>query len=291
MSLNRREFLRNSSLAVLGAAVLSKFAQAQPLPWPPGLQLWTVGDLCQKDLPGTLQKVSAIGYKDVEFAGYYGHTPKQIVELLKENGLRSTSMHFSPADWTNWRAQWPQFASDIASMGIPYAVFPMFHPMLEAGQFAQGADTLNQLAQEAQKAGVKFAFHNHNYEFRAQGNETGFDYFLQHTDPKLVNFEMDCYWVVQAGHDPVHYLDTFPGRIALLHIKDRVPGFPTSTDLGKASLHTTSVGKGNINWVPIFKAAEKSGVKQYYVEQENNFLPSKFDSIKLSVDYLKQLQI
>lgn len=291
MSLNRREFLRNSSFAILGSAALSKLALAEPLPWPPGLQLWTIGDLCQKDLPGSLAKVAAMGYKDVEFAGFYNHTPQQIVALLKENNLHSTSMHFQPTNIRNWRAEWTKFTDTVASMGITYATLPMFFPMLQAGQFAKGADTLNSLAQDARNCGVKFAFHNHNYEFRMQGNEPGLDYMIQHTDAALVNFEMDCYWVVEGGHDPVHYLTTYPNRIALLHIKDRLPGFPTSTNLDAKALHTTSVGKGNIDWVPIFRVAEKAGVKQYYVEQENNFLPSKFDSIKLSVDYLKQLQI
>jgi sugar phosphate isomerase/epimerase len=291
MSLNRREFLRNSSFAVLGTTLASKLARAATLPWPPGLQLWTVMDLCQNDLPGTLKQVSALGYKDVELPGYFGRTPQQITVLLKENGLRSTSVHFFPADWTNWRQAWPQFVHDVAAVGATYATFPMFHPNLEAGQFAKAAGTLNELARECEKGGVQFAYHNHNYDFRPQGNEPGLDYFIQNTDPKLVKFEMDCYWVVEAGYDPVHYLKKYPGRIALLHIKDRVPGFPTSTTLGDAALHTTSVGKGNIKWIPIFEAAEKSGVKQYYVEQENNFMTPKFESIKLSIDYLKQLKV
>ena len=291
MPLNRRDFLRNSSLIVLGSTVLSKLVSAESLPWPPGLQSWTLGDLCRRDLPGTLKKLSAMGYKDIEFAGYYGHTIAEIKSMLADNGLRSTSLHFTSNSGNHGRAQWPKFCNDVAEIGATYATFPMFHPMLQAGQFGKAVDTLNALAKQADTGGVKFAYHNHNYEFRPQGKEPGYDYILKNTDAALVNMELDCYWMVQAGYDPVQYMNQYPGRFALIHVKDRLPGFPTSTDLGIAALHTTAVGKGSINWVPIFQAAEKAGVKQYYVEQENNFMRSKFDSVKASVDYLKQLQI
>jgi sugar phosphate isomerase/epimerase len=154
--------------------------------------------------------------------------------------------------------------------------------------YKQAADQFNRWAEQTNKRGMRFGFHNHNYEFRKFGDTTGFDTLLARTDPKLVFFEMDCYWIAQAGLDPVKMLKEHGSRIKLLHVKDRKAGFPTSTELNKPAEHFAEVGTGEIDWKAVFATASASGVEHYFVEQDECERPP-LESLQISYNNLQKL--
>jgi sugar phosphate isomerase/epimerase len=135
---------------------------------------------------------------------------------------------------------------------------------------------------------MRFAFHNHNYEFHKFEHDTGYDILLRETDPSLVYLEMDCYWMTQAGKDPLAMLKMLSGRIKMLHLKDRLPGFTPSQTLDDAAEHFTEVGTGTIQWRPILEAAQRSGVEHYFVEQDHTS-GAALESIKVSYNNLRKI--
>jgi sugar phosphate isomerase/epimerase len=145
-------------------------------------------------------------------------------------------------------------------------------------------------AVETRKAGIQFCYHNHNFEFKKYGDTTAYDFLLKQLDPKLVKFEMDCFWVTHAGQDPVAYFKKHPGRFPLLHIKDLKAGNPPTTEMDARMGLFTEVGKGTINWKRIFAAAPQGGMKHYYVEQDFCERPP-LESIKVSYEYLHELKV
>jgi len=154
--------------------------------------------------------------------------------------------------------------------------------------FKKAADRFNKWGTALQQRGMKFAFHNHNYEFRRLGDTDGFDTLLTRTDPKLVFFEMDCYWMTQAGRDPVKMLEQYPKRIRMLHLKDRKPGFPPSQELNDAAGHFTEVGTGTLNWKAILALAEKNNIDYMFVEQDETERPV-LESLRISYNNLQKL--
>lgn len=156
--------------------------------------------------------------------------------------------------------------------------------------YKRSADACNQLGEEARKHGLQYAYHNHNLEFKKFGDVTAYDTLLRSTDPELVTMEMDCGWIVAAGHDPVAYLDRYPGRYRLLHIKAFKAGPPSLSLSGPARPTPTELGRGVPDYKPVFVAAKKAGVEQYYVEQEPPFteLPA-MEAIKVDYQYLHNL--
>jgi sugar phosphate isomerase/epimerase len=157
--------------------------------------------------------------------------------------------------------------------------------------YKRSAETCNQLGAEARKHGLQYAYHNHNLEFRKFGDFTAYDTLLSSTDPQLVKMEMDCGWVAAAGYDPVAYLDKFPDRYRLLHIKAFKSGAPTVSLQGAHRPEPTELGRGAMDYKPIFAAAKKAGVEQYYVEQEPPFteMPA-MEAIRVDYDFLHKLQ-
>jgi sugar phosphate isomerase/epimerase len=127
---------------------------------------------------------------------------------------------------------------------------------------------LNEWGKRASDLGLHFGFHNHDYEFRPFGDTTGFDILISETDPKLVCLEMDCYWIAQSGHDPVQMLNRLGRRVRMIHLKDRLPGFPPSFDMSESSAHFTEVGTGSIDWPAIIATAKKLDVEHYFVEHD-----------------------
>jgi sugar phosphate isomerase/epimerase len=154
--------------------------------------------------------------------------------------------------------------------------------------FKQAADQYNKWGEQVKRAGMRFGFHNHNYEFRRFGDTTGFDALISRTDANLVCMEMDCYWIVQAGQDPVEMFKRLGGRIQLLHLKDRKAGFPTSQDLNEQAEHFAPVGAGTLDWKHILRAAEENGVRHMFVEQDSGELPPT-ESLRISYQNLQRL--
>jgi sugar phosphate isomerase/epimerase len=154
--------------------------------------------------------------------------------------------------------------------------------------YEQAADQFNIWGEQARKRGMRFGFHNHNYEFRQFGKTTGFETLLERTDPQLVWLEMDCYWITQAGRDPVKMLAEHGSRIRLLHLKDRKPGFPPSQELNDAAGHFTEVGSGTINWKAILAAAQQNGVEHLFVERDSGDR-TPLESLRVSYQNLQRI--
>jgi sugar phosphate isomerase/epimerase len=280
---------RRSFLATLGAATVALAAKrpdrllASRKLNRVGIQLYTVRKQMEKDLPGTLAHIAQIGYKEVEFAGYFGRKPNEIRALVAKNGLTAPSSHVPyPED----AKAWAQTLSDAKTAGHQYVTVAWTpdEKRNRPGGFKAVADDFNKAGEEARKAGLRFAYHNHDYELKKSADGTlPFEVLLQNTDPKLVTYEMDLYWMVKGGADPIDYFKRFPGRFTLVHVKDA-----TAAPERKMA----DVGSGTIDFPKIFAydAAHGSHIKHAFVERDDaTDLPDPFASTKASYGYLAKM--
>jgi sugar phosphate isomerase/epimerase len=277
----RREFITLSATALASAAL---FAQQSKTRQPIGLQLYTVRQQAESDLPKTLAGVRAAGYDEVElYWNVYSHPAAELKRMLHDAGLRAPSGHF---DYDGLESKL-DFAREL---GLQYVICPMLPKGMWTSPkgFHDAADQFNRWGSKIQKLGMTFGFHNHNYEFRRFGAQTGFDILMANTDPKLVKWEMDCYWMTQAGQDPLTMLAKHKDRIRMLHLKDRKPGFATSQELNKAAEHFTEFGTGSIQWKPILEKAKANGVEHYFIEQDEVERPP-MQSIRISLQNARKL--
>jgi sugar phosphate isomerase/epimerase len=280
--LNRRDFLQLSA-AALGTLALRNSLSAKNT-FPLGVQLYTVREQAEKDLGAVLAHIAKIGYTEVEtYWNVYTHPAKELRGMITANGLTVPSGHF---DYDGLESKL-DYAKEL---GVEYVICPMLPKNMwtSADGFKTAADQFNKWGEQVRSMGMQFGFHNHNYEFRKFGDTTGFDILTTEADPKLVCLEMDCYWITQAGQDPVAMLNKYGSRIQLLHLKDRLPGYPTSQILGPEAEHMTEVGSGTINWKAIIATAEKTGVKHYFVERDNGSTPA-FESLRVSYENLRKI--
>lgn len=260
---NRRDFLTTLGAALGATALGSNRAFAAGLDAKKlsriGIQLYTVRSLTEKNLEGTLASLAGIGYKEVEFAGYFGRTPAQVRAMLKENKLTSPSTHIPlPANSDSWKKS----CDEAKAIGHEWVVVPwLAEPQRPVGDAWGGlADRFNALAKIAKAHGLKFAYHNHDFEFAKAGKATALDLLLARTDPKLVDFEMDLYWVYKGGGDPLDFFKRYAHRFPLLHVKDATAA--PARDM-------VDVGSGTIDFGKIFAKAGASGQKHIYVEHDN----------------------
>ena len=277
---SRRDVLRSGFAAVVSLAGQRLFADQRIHP-PLGVQLYTVRRQAESDLGPLLKQIRAIGYEEVEtYWNVYSHPAKELRQLILDAGLKVPSGHF---DYKGLPAKL-DYAKEL---GLNFVICPILPEELRntADDFRRTADQFNQWGERARSLGMRFGFHNHNYEFRSLGGTTGFDVLVERTDPDLVCFEMDCYWVTQAGHDPVTMLQKLGKRVRMLHLKDRRGGFPPSQELNKSAEHFTEVGSGSIDWKKVLTAAEQLQVEHLFVEQdESERLP--IESLRISYRHL-----
>lgn len=276
----RREFIKFSVVAASGV-LMDKFAAAHH---PLGVQLYTVRDQAERDLPAVLEAVHEIGYQEVEtYWDVYSHPAAELRRMISDHGLRVSSGHFNYAGLDS-KIEYAK------TLGVDYMVCPMLPEDMRhtLDGFRRAADQLNVWGEKVRQAGMQLGFHNHNYEFRHFGDTTGFETLMEGTDPKLLCLEMDCYWVVQAGEDPLRMTERYGNRIELLHLKDRKAGFPTSQVMDASAEHFTEVGSGTINWKAVLAVAESNGVKHFYVERDSGDLPA-IESLRVSFKYLQRL--
>lgn len=278
----RREFLGTLGLGALGAATLACTrtngqASTPPTVMPIGIQLYTLRSLLERDFDGTLARVAEIGYREVEFAGYYNRTPEQVREVLRRTGLTAPSAHIPvPATDADW-----QRALDAATIiGHQWAVIPWIDPAQRGTALPGLADRLNHLGAMTKAAGLRQAYHNHDFEFASNGSGgTWLDALLTHTDPQLVSFEMDVYWVTKAGADPLALMAKYPGRFPLLHLKDATPA---------PERRMADVGSGTIDWPAVLRAARTQGLEHAFVERDDASDP--LASARASYTYLSALR-
>jgi sugar phosphate isomerase/epimerase len=291
--MNRRTFIGTSIAAAVATSRPAWSAETHHIDRV-GLQLYTVRDLMKKDFEGTVAKVAQIGYKEVEFAGYFGHSPQDVRAILEKDGLTSPSAHVG---YDIVEKKWPETLDAAHAIGHTFIVCPMIDPKKRgADGWKSAAELFNHAGESAQKAGIQFAYHNHAFEFEpseALGNKMPYDFLLESTDPKLVKMEMDLCWITVGAQDPLKYFDRYPGRFPLVHVKDWTSKGPGGNDYGGATGaskkpgHMTDVGRGEIDWKRIFAKSDKAGIQHYFVE--NDEPKSPFDDIKISYDYLSKL--
>jgi sugar phosphate isomerase/epimerase len=278
---NRRKFLQLSIAAAGGLAATKLLASERPSL---GVQLYTVREQAERDLPAVLETIRKIGYTEVEtYWDIYGHSAAELRRMIDDHGLSVPSGHFN-YDGLESKIDYAK------ALGVEYVICPMLPKdmWLTLDGYERGADQFNIWGEKIHQAGMQFGFHNHNYEFRRFGDTTGFETLMKRCDPKLVCLEMDCYWIVQAGRDPLQMFQQYGKRIKLLHLKDRKPGFPTSWVQNATADHFTEVGAGTIHWREILAAAEKNGVRHMFVERDSGDLPA-MESLRVSFQNLQKI--
>jgi len=278
-AIERREFVK--TLAAAGVAIAVPHARrtthdARRLD-KVGIQLYTVRDQMKADFEGTLAHVAEIGYKEVEFAGYFDHTPADVRAILDRHGLSAPSTHIALGEIDAWKAS----LDTAKAIGHEYIVVPWIpqEKRLTLDGWKNVAGVFNRAAQLAHDAGLQFAYHNHDFEFPKLEGQVPYDVLLQNTDPKLVQLEIDLYWITKGGQDPLNYFSRWPGRIPLVHVKDSA---------GAPEHKMVDVGQGKIDWKRIFAKKEQAGIKHFFVEHDQP--PQPFQDIAASYNYLKGLE-
>jgi sugar phosphate isomerase/epimerase len=269
----------------------------------PGVQLFTFFNVIDNDVTGTLQKIADLGYKNIESAfskkgGYYGMKPKEFAATLKDMGMSWKSHHVLGAPFKmppntkppagpdgkpitippmkNLRDNYQELIDEAAEGGVTYLVCAST-PINTLDDIKSSIAVLNKAAEAAQKAGLQFAYHNHDAEFKTVDGVVPYELFLSETNPELVKMELDLAWSIKGGTDPVALFQKHPGRFPLWHVKD--------LDAERKTI--LPVGKGNIDFKRIFSAASTAGMKNYFVEHD---MPADaFASVKESIQNLKNI--
>jgi sugar phosphate isomerase/epimerase len=282
MNCDRREFLAAAGAGALALTLPAAGAARRPPRQPAGqlgdigVQLYTVRTLLEKDFDGTLAQIAKIGYKEVEFAGYYDRKPDALRKQLDTLGLAAPSAHVGlDALGDNWS----RTLDDAESLGHDYLVIAWLdqkdRSTLDA--LRSTIEKFNRAGEEATKRGIGFAYHNHDFEFTPIDDRMPYDVLLAECDPDNVLFEMDLFWITKGGQDPVAYFDQYPGRFPMVHVKDMGAG-----------QQMTDVGKGQIDWARIFSKHEDAGIQHYFVEHDEPADPMA--SISTSYRYLRALR-
>ena len=284
----RRNFIKHTGLLAAGAALLPSFACSMSAAKPVvGLQLYSLRDIIGKDITSIIEKVAAIGYKEVETYGYskkdgfWGLDAKAFASLLKQNGLKSPSGHFDMDGFMEGKGSdnLKSYIEAANVLGNKYVTVPYLQEStrITADDYKKVASKLNEAASLCKSSGLRLAYHNHDFEFTKFGNTTGYEIMLNETDKNLVDFEMDLYWVVRSRVDPLLLFKAHPKRFTMWHIKDMDK---------KNNALNTEIGQGAVNFKSIFTEAKLAGVKHYFVEHEFNYKPDELGSIKTSFEYV-----
>jgi sugar phosphate isomerase/epimerase len=314
---NRRKFLEQSAMLAIAGMVLPGLGKAasffdQKATPAIGLQLYTLGDLMTTDAKGTLEKLAAIGYKELESAGsqkgnYYGFKPKEFAAMIKDMGMTWRSAHvggaaFKPEQMMkmaknaadsarmqkmmerfknmppvlNFQNDYQRLADDAAEGGISYLVCSSI-PVSTMDEIKTAVEVFSKAGEASKKAGVQFAYHNHTTEFDEVEGNRPFDYILTNTDKDLVKMELDLAWATKANQDPIELFKQYPGRFPLWHAKD----------LNKDTKFPAEVGTGIVDFKRIFANAKESGMKYFFVEQDG--APQPLENVTHSYNYLTKM--
>jgi sugar phosphate isomerase/epimerase len=237
-----------------------------------GIQAYTVRSLMQRDVAGTLAALAAIGYREVELAGFYGKTAAEMRRALDNAHLTAPSGHVAVLT-----SDWDTLIADAKTIGQQYIVCPFIDEKdRTVGGYKRIAARFNEFGEKTQRAGIQFAYHNHDFEFENVGGVVPYDLLCEACDPKLVQMEIDIFWMVKGGRDPVTYFAKYPGRFPMVHAKDMTK----SGDM-------VDVGKGAIDFARIFQRSAEAGLKHVFVEHDEP--PAPLDDARASYEYLRQL--
>ena len=254
---------------------------------PTGLQLYSLRADFAKDVPGTLKFARELGFREVELAGTYKLKPEEFKKMLDENGLKPIATHFP---YERYRDDIDGVIRDAKIFGLKYAgvAWIPHKGAWDEAQCRAAAEVFNKAGAALAQHGIKMFYHCHGYEFVPYGDGTLFDLFLKLTDPKTVVMEMDILWVVFPGQDPVKLFEKYGKRFELVHLKDLKKGVKTGELTGHTDVtNDVAIGSGQMDYPVIFKAAQKAGVKYYFIEDES---PSVREQLPQSLKYLKQVK-
>jgi sugar phosphate isomerase/epimerase len=254
------------------AKVLASTAESEKLA-KVGLQLYTVREQMKASVPKTLAAVAKAGYKEVEFAGYFGHSADDIRKMLDDVGLVAPSSHIQMAQLGTEFGSLLDYANRVGHEYLVVAWIDAEERTIPG--YTKIAARFNKAAHEADLSEVKFGYHNYSFEFTPLNGQVPYDLLLKECDPRIVKMEIDVFWMKQGGGDPVKYMERYPGRFTMLHVKD----------MGPAPKHAMmDVGQGTIDWKKIFRAGKLGGVEHVFVE--NDEAKDQIDSIKRRYKYL-----
>lgn len=285
MSITRRTFLGTAAAAATAALFLDSKSHASALGLPIGLQLYSVRTLLPNDFDGTLKQVAALGYQEVEGAGFFNHSADEVNAAMKAAGLRLVSTHYPLSTLL------PQIDTIIPfckSLGLQYIVCssPMHRQPgggrepLTLDDWHWNIEQFNTIGEKIRASGMHFAYHNHVETFAVTEGKLPYDELMAHTEPDKVSFEMDCGWVIAAGHNPIELLKQYGARIVMLHVKDFDNNKPPSVELGT----------GSIDYKPIFAAAKKyAHIRHCFVEQEE-FSHPIMEALKVDATYMQRFR-
>ena len=261
--------------ALTAAGSGSGTTRLQPL----GVQLYTLRSEMEGRVEQTLERVAAIGYQEVEFvrSQYFGHSPTEIRGMLARTGLRAPASHIAPSFETD---AWERILDDANEVGHEYVVVASIPLNMRANldDWRRTAEAMTEAGERARAAGLQYAYHNHDFEFIEMDGRVAFDVFCEASDPDLVQIELDLFWIIHGGGDPVAFFNRWPGRVPLVHVKDRT-----------AAGEMVDVGAGVIDWAGLFQHIGHAGMKHFFVEHDHP--DGAFRSIEASYRYLSRLEV
>ncbi|MGZ3811623.1 MAG: sugar phosphate isomerase/epimerase family protein [Mucilaginibacter sp.] len=301
MDTSRRDFIKNTAFVVAGATLLSNDLFASPKKIERvGIQLYSVRDAMGKDPMGSLKKIADMGYLHVEHANYinrkfYGYTAKEFKKILSDMVLQMPSGHtvMTAHDWDNskndFTDKWKYTIEDAAEVGQRYVISPWLDESLrhDMDGLKRFMDQFNKCGELCKKSGMKFGYHNHNFEFSTKvGDSDLYDFILKNTDPELVAQQMDVGNMLGAGGVALDLLKQYPGRFELMHVKDEIK---SDTGQGMDGYDSTILGTGVMPVKDIVKAARKiGGTSQFIIEQESYQGKDPFDCVKIDLQTMKK---
>jgi sugar phosphate isomerase/epimerase len=247
---------------------------------PVSLQLYTVRDLTAKDFAGSIKEVAKIGYRNVELAGFGNlKTAAEVKKVLDDNGIKVSGAH---AAIDQLEKDLPRILDEAESFNNTHLICPYMpeERRKDAAGWKQVAKILSGIGRSCHDRGIDFAYHNHSFEFQQFDGKYGFDILWENSDPNYLKSELDTYWVQHGGADPVGYINKLQNRVLLLHLKDMAPG---------PDRKFAPVGTGILDFKGIIAAAEKYGVRNGAVEQDNCYETPPLEAIKISFENLKKL--
>jgi sugar phosphate isomerase/epimerase len=291
-TLSRRSFLLRTASAAALAPALPALVRATPL-GVAGIQLYAVRDSLAADPAATLRRVREIGFREVETAGFAGLSARDFRRLLDDSGLVAPSAHFDFSDPGAAFEQAHALGAAYAASGSLRGLLPGVHEGgMTLDEAHRTAEVANRLGEQARRAGLQYAYHNHHIEFAAENGTIAYDVLLAETDPALVKFEIDCGWMVIGGRNPVDYFARYPQRFPMIHVKDFLRPPPRS---GSAAFDTydypgAELGAGMIDYRPIFAAAEQAGLRHYFDEQEGPYARmSQLEAARQAYEYVRRI--
>ena len=280
--IKRRTFVKSmAALSALGLMAPSRLFSSTKTKQLIGIQLYTLRDLVKQDFIGTLTKLAQIGYNSIEAAGYddgkfYGYKPAEYKKVLTDLGLKPISSH-SGINIKNAK----KVAEDTLNAGMSYVILPWIGKdrRTSLNIYKKLAEEMNLIGEQCNQMGLRFGYHNHAFEFDSMEGQLPYDILLNETDADKVCMQLDLYWMVYGGQDPLDYFKKYPGRFELWHVKDMA---------NDAKRESTEIGSGTLDFPALFKEKFLSGMQYYFVEQET-FTIDPMKSVEISFNYLKNL--